>query len=110
VIYPYRCGQCACEFEVVKPLAEIDRLERCTGCGSEETARYIARTHFYGASDWDRAEFNPGLGCVVRNRFHRAELARRQGLVEVGNEPVENLHKMAEAERSRRHEESWARV
>lgn len=48
--------------------------------------RLISRTHFYGASDWDDVQFNPGLGVVTKNAKHRAQIAKERGLTEIGNE------------------------
>lgn len=41
MIYEYACSDCNHVFEVVKRLAEIDRVEACPQCGSQETARKI---------------------------------------------------------------------
>lgn len=110
IIYPYQCKACDHAFEVIKPIAAIDNPESCPKCSSPDSQRYIARTHFYGASDWDRAEYNPAFGKIVRNAQHRKELAKRHGMEEVGNEPVESLHKHYDTERERRIDESWAKV
>lgn len=107
LIYPYNCTSCSHKFEVIKPLSEIDRREACPTCSSLETARYIARTHFYGASDWDKAEWNPAFGQIVRNASHRRQLARERGMEELGNEPVENVHKHFETEKKRQLEKTW---
>lgn len=32
------------------------------------------------------AEYNPGLGCVVKNKRHKNEILARKGLVEIGND------------------------
>lgn len=109
--YPYRCSDPACghTFEVCKPLAQINDTERCEKCKAP-AERYISRTHFYGASDWDKAEFNPGLGCVTKNAKHRREIAKRMGLEEAGNTPASDIIKHADQSRNRRIEEGWQRV
>lgn len=106
--YPYRCANCAREWDVVKAVADIDRDEPCD-CGELGT-RYIARTHFYGASDWDSAEFNHGLGCVVRNGRHRRELAKSMGLEEIGNERVEKIHDHYDSLRADKRKKRWESV
>jgi putative FmdB family regulatory protein len=106
--YPYRCSDCSFEFDVVKSLKDIDQVEHCEKCGAVAN-RFIARTHFYGARVED-AEFNPGLGCVVKNRKHRESIARDRGLVEVGNEDCEKTFQRFEQDRERRIEKSWDEV
>lgn len=107
LIYPYECCSCSAQFDVIKSLSEIDRREACPKCSSLETFRYIARTHFYGASDWDKAEWNPAFGQIVRNAQHRRQLAKAHGLEEIGNEPVEKIHAHFEAEKKRQLEKTW---
>lgn len=107
MIYPYRCPG-AHEFEVYKPIADIAREEKCPQCG-EVAVRYIARTHFYGAKVED-AEWNPAFGQVVKNTKHRKQLAKEKGMEEIGNEPVENVHKHFEKQKERELEQSWDKV
>lgn len=108
--YDYSCKNCQNEFEVIKPLRDLDNPETCSSCGSCETVRVVRRFHFYGANDWDKAEFNPAFGCIVRNNLHRKELAKRHGYEEIGNEPVENIHKHYEAQREAAREAAWDKV
>lgn len=109
MIYPYRCLACANRFEVIKSVKDIDRGETCPGCKNVQTERYIGRTHFYGAAVED-AEFNPGLGMVVKNKKHRAEIAKRNGLIEVGNEDPNRLYDTIEKDREKRIADSWNEV
>lgn len=104
--YPYRCA-CGEHWDVFKPLAEIDRLEACPRCGNLDSERYIARTHVFGAGDWDRAEWNPGLGIVTRNARHRRDEAKARGLEEIGNEPVESMHDHFEKAREKKYNDTW---
>lgn len=110
--YPYKCSNndCGVEFDVVKSVAEIDQIEHCDKCGATGN-RFIGRTHFYGASDWDKAEYNPGLGCVVRNASHRREVAKRLGVEEVGNDysASERMISESDASRARKIENRWAK-
>ena len=107
--YPYRCPDCNAEFDVIKSVADIDLVEKCSKCGTE-AVRYIAQTHFYGASDWDKAEYNPAFGQVVRNGNHRKELAKRRGMEEIGNESVDNIHKRYDAQREQKRKDRWESV
>lgn len=90
-------------------MADIDQTEKCADCGFV-ASRFIARTHFYGASDWDKAEYNPAFGQVVRNSIHRRELAKRKGMEEIGTEPVENIHKHFDAQREKKRKDRWDSV
>ena len=95
MIYPYRCKACEHEFTAIKSVKEINRVETCPECSAEcdESCRYISRTSFYGADDWNKEEYCPALGKVIKNRKHRAAEAKRQGLIEIGNEKPDNIHK-----------------
>lgn len=101
MIYPYQCRPCGHKFEVIKSVKHLDEPESCPSCKSADTLRYIARTYFYGARVED-AEWNPGLGEIVKSSRHRAELAKRKGLVEVGNESLDNIHRKFDGERDKK--------
>lgn len=109
MIYPYRCSSCDHEFEVIKAVADIDRVELCPKCFGEGV-RYISTTHFYGASDWHGATYNPGLGCVVESKKHQRQIMRDRGLEEIGTTPPEFLEKMersATAEKKKKQEDDF---
>lgn len=103
--YAYRCV-CGHAWDVVKSLADIERVEPCEKC-SQPGKRFIAGFTFYGADDWDKAEWNPAFGCVVRNRKHRAQLAKERGLIEIGNEDPNKIHAHYEAQRASDNERRW---
>jgi len=111
--YPYECSNpdCLRQFDVVKTVAEIDQPEHCDKCHSIGN-RFIGRTHFYGASDWDKAEYNPGLGCVVRNASHRKEVAKRLGVQEIGNDysASDKMISESDSSRQRKIEDRWSKV
>lgn len=103
MIYEYEC----CEvFEVIKSLAEIDRPEKCVECG-KPARRIISKSNFYGADDWDNAQFCPGLGQYVKSNKHRAKLAKDRGLEEVGNE---DMGKVINAQEHQRRKEADERL
>lgn len=89
--YPYKC-EAGHDWDVIKRVAEMRDPENCPECG-ELGKRYISRTYFYGASDWDNAEYCPALGQNVRSNKHRQQLARERGLEEVGNENMDKIAK-----------------
>ena len=106
--YPYECD-CGYKSDVFKNLSDIDRIEVCPDCG-DNMERKIARTHFYGADDWDKAEYNPAFGKVIKNKKHRDAEAKRLGLVEMGNENIANYHKKKAAEREEKALKRWDKV
>ena len=111
MIYPYRCN-CGKEFEVIKSSKIIDRVEKCPHCGHNCTKenRFISRTHFYGASDWDNAEWNPAFGKVIRNKKHRDAEAKRLGLEEVGNTDLSKYHKGLDDDRAKKLDDSYEKA
>ncbi len=104
--YPYACPKCSNDFEVYKSVKDIDLEEKCPKCDTI-SSRYISRTHFYGAGGWDAAEFNPGLGCVVKNKKHREQICKDRGLIELGNEKPETIHKYCDAIRKEKNEKAY---
>jgi hypothetical protein len=89
-------------------MADFDRAENCDSCQSP--ARYIfsSKIQFIGASV-QNAEYNPGLGCVVKNKEHRAELAKQRGLVEIGTDykSPDNIHKEFDKKREEARAKRW---
>lgn len=100
MIYPYACHICNTETEVTKSVKDIDNVERCEKCNAV-MERFIAKSqHFYGASDWDSAHYNPAFGKVMKSNTEVRKEAKRLGMEEVGNEPVERIHKKFDSERA----------
>lgn len=98
--YPYECLSCKHEFDIIKSVASIDDKEACPSCHGEDTKRYISRTHFYGASDWD-SSYNYGLGCVTKSRTHRNQIIKQRGLIEVGSENCEKISASMDKDKER---------
>lgn len=107
--YPYECENCGNEWDVYKNLSDIEREERCKKCDTVAIRR-IAPTHFYGADDWDKAEFNPAFGKVIKNKQHRAEEAKRRGMIEIGNESHDKMCDSDEKERQRVMNDRYDRI
>jgi len=105
--YEYLCG-CGKAFDVDKRISEIDCIESCPTCGMllDGSHRQICRVYFSGEKDQDKY-FCPGLGCVVESAAHRKRLAKSKGLEEVGNEPVENIHKHFDHQRESASKARW---
>lgn len=88
--YEYECTKCGHGDEIFKSISEYDREEACAECKTP-MQRLISKGHFLYA-EVQEAYYNHGLGCVVKNRKHKDELAKRKGLIEVGNDkPTEDI-------------------
>jgi putative FmdB family regulatory protein len=98
--YPYKCTSCNNHWEVIKSVKDIDLPAFCPVC-QRVGKRYIARTHFYGAGDWDKAQYCPGLGTVVKSESHRQKIAKSRGLEAVGNEDLNKIETQRQRDRDR---------
>ncbi len=108
-IYVYYCKSCNQPFDVIKSISRIEDDEFCK-CG-DLASRRISRANVIGGSHFDAA-FNPAFGCVVKSKEHQREILREykdkgREFEEVGNEPVENLHKHFDKIREDRQTERW---
>mgnify|MGYP000685495909 CR=1 FL=1 len=107
MIYPYSCRQ-GHSWEVTKPLSAIDDDECCPDC-SEVGGRQIARSNVdSSAGDWNRVEYNPGLGQWTKSWKHGRQIAKSKGLVEIGDEPLESMNKHFDKVREDKAKQRWA--
>lgn len=84
MVYPYSCAKCEIEFEVVKHHSKSSVKEKCPECKRFGTRVWVS-TVLMGTAV-QNAEFNHGLGMVIKNKYQRAEECKRRDLIEVGNE------------------------
>ena len=70
-----------------------------------------SKLHITGAKV-THPEYNPGLGCVVKNKRHKEDLMKRKGLVEVGNDfrSGADMQKTFDQARAEKREKSWESV
>lgn len=107
MVYEYSCPQCNNRFDVVKSVQMMDSPESCERCHVSAIRDFVpSRVHFTGTRV-EHAEYNPGLGCIVRNKSHRAELCKIKGVEEIGNEKPESLHKHFDQKREEKFEQAW---
>jgi hypothetical protein len=85
-------------------------MELCEKCGESATRQFMPRHLYFTGTKVEEAEYNPGLGCITKNKYHRAEIAKRKGLTEIGNEPPERIHKHFEKVREEKREKAWEDV
>lgn len=108
--YEYYCPACKYIFDVFKSHKDMERNETCESCGEFAERKFIpSRVHFTKTSV-EHAEYNPGLGCVTKGSKDRAEIAKRKGLIEVGNENPDKIEKEFAKDRESARERSWADV
>lgn len=106
--YEYQCESCGKSFDVIKSVRDMEVSENCPSCGEFAVRMFVpSRVHITGASV-QHAEYNPGLGCIVKNKQHRAELCKQKGVEEIGNEKPASIHKHFDKVREEKHEKSWA--
>lgn len=110
MIYPYVCTGCGKKFEVTKSVRYIEDKEFCPVCSGEGRRVVAGGICFYGASDWDSAQYDPALGRVIKSNAERRRIAKERGLEEVGTEPVENIHKHFEEKNKQLRDENWNKV
>jgi len=108
--YPYSCAVCVdSAFEVVHRISDWNAAEVCRRCGGP-AHRTICAVNFNGASDWGKVEFNHGLGQWTTGKRDRDEKAKRQGMVEIGNDFGSPEKQIAHDEKRReeRRQQRWA--
>lgn len=112
--YEYECQnpKCGKRFDVIKSYKDIDVNENCPKCGEYAVRQFVPqKLHITGAKV-THPEFNPGLGCVVKNKYHKQELMKQKGVVEVGNDfgSGEKMNQHFDAIRAEKHRKSWEDV
>ncbi len=107
-VYPFYCQKCDEEFESVESIKTYDGDGECPTCQtvSRERVFKAGGIYFLGTSV-ESAEYNPALGQVVKNSKHRNEIAKQKGLIEIGNEKPEAIHKHYDNQRADKLKKSW---
>lgn len=105
--YEYFCKLCNKTFDVIKSVKDFDRSETCGDCGEFAHRRFVPEYVSFLNTKVEHPEYNPGLGCVVRNKKHRAEIAKSRGLVEVGTQNMEDLSKQCEKVQQEKREKAY---
>ena len=106
-LYPYHCNKCGHDHDVTKSMSESGREELCPLCAL--TMNRVWTSPLFIGTAVESAEYNPGLGKVVKNKKHREELAKRMGVTEIGNDygSAEKMGQSFDKEREKRREKSW---
>lgn len=109
--YEYQCPSCHHDFEVIKSVARYRDPENCPRCQAPAEKRVSIPSGFINASV-EHAQWNPAFGQVVKNRYHRAELAKRHNVIEVGNDygGGETMAQTFDRDREAKRESRWEDV
>lgn len=92
MIYEYFCSNCAVTTEITKTLAELNRQELCNDCDNSMVRHLTGKVGFSGEkTDSHNSYFHHGLGKMVRSDKHASQMAKDQGLIELGNETQNHL-------------------
>ncbi len=86
MVYAYKCPECSRAFDIVKSVRDIDQIETCPACETPSIREFAPKKIHLSKTSVKQAEFNPGLGTVVKNEHHKKELLKQKGLVEIGND------------------------
>lgn len=105
-IYDYFCESCKKEYSVIKSIKLYDGKDLCPDCLKLGNRVFSCDVNFLNAKV-ESAEYNPGLGCITKNKRDREEKAKRLGLIELGNENPEKLHKNYDKQREDKRKKEW---
>lgn len=84
--YVYKCLSCGHRFDVIKSVKDINVAETCPVCGEFAERKFFPDRIHLSKTAVTHAEYNPGLGTVVKNARHKSDLLKEKGMVEVGND------------------------
>lgn len=105
--YEFFCKKCDKNFDTYESIVEYDGDGECPNCKTISRERLISDNIQVIGASLEYAEYNPAFGQVVKNSAHRKELAKRKGLIEIGNEKPETVHKHYEQERESKRKKAW---
>lgn len=92
--FEYFCKYCKLEGYDVQAIGKAKKSIKCVSCGKR--MQRIFSVVCLSKTGVQSAEYNPAFGCVINNKQHAQELAKRNGMVEIGNETPKKLEKMQE--------------
>lgn len=96
--YEYFCGQCNASTDIMKPVAQYDKIESCEKCGTIMVRAFAPqKIHLFGTAVEDKY-FNHGLGQVVSGKADVKRICKEKNLIEVGNERPEKHLKVERQE------------
>ncbi len=80
-------------------------------CGRDDRDFSNCRFTFSGTAVTS-AEYNPGLGTVVKNKYHKSEIMKSKGVVEVGNDfgGGDKMQKHFETRKQEEQAKAWEKI
>tara|TARA_R110000868_G_scaffold9394_2_gene46918 strand:- start:7409 stop:7768 length:360 start_codon:yes stop_codon:yes gene_type:complete len=105
--YIWTCRQ-GHDWDVVTTIAQRDEPSHCPDCQEEGTRGITMAQVSPTAGDWNRVEYNPGLGQWTKSWKHGREIAKAKGLEEVGNEKPGTILQRDDKRRAEKREARWA--
>lgn len=108
--YEWSCtGEYKHHWDMVTTIAARDDPSSCPACGAEGVRGItLPQIDKVAAGDWNRVEYNPGLGQWTKSWKHGRQIAKSKGMEEVGNENPENILKHDDKRREEKRERRWA--
>jgi len=112
MIYPYLCSNCSHEFEIIKSVRQIDDEELCPECGniSDRTISCSQGIDKSSAADWNTPHYNPAFGKHFSSNSQARKEAKKRGMEEIGNEPIDKIHKKFDNDRQEKQRARWDSV
>lgn len=108
MIYEYKCKDCGYKFEVVKSVKDIENVEKCPECDSEETSIVISAKIYHTGAKVKDAHYDPALGTVIKSEAHKKEHLKQNDLIEVGTEKSkESFHNNVVVKKQKEREDEW---
>lgn len=104
----YEYSHCV-RWDVPKPISALDEPEPCPICkvyGERQLA--LPAPVSTTAGDWNRVEYNHGLGQWTKSWKHGRQIAKAKGLEEVGNESAVKVGEQFARAREEKHAALWA--
>lgn len=105
--YEFFCQKCDKVFETIESIKEYDGDGECPVCKNVSTQRILSANIQFIGTKVESPEYNPAFGQVVKNKRHRQELAKEKGLIEIGNEKPETVHKYHEQVKADNYKRRW---
>jgi len=108
--YDWHCQKCDANFETIESIKNYTGRGECPTCKNLSVDRIFShQVYFIGASVED-ATYNPAFGQVVKNSRQAREIAKEKGLIEIGTEKPETIHKHFDSQREEKLKKSWDEV
>jgi len=111
IIYDYFCSGCAHEFEVIKRLSDIDRVEHCPKCDkiADRTISKYQAVDGMAAASWNQSRYCPATGKHM-TPMQLKKHAKAAGWTEVGNESPDKIFNKFEKDREEKHKRNWDEI